>query len=463
MPATRIQLTLTALMLAALAACGRTPAAAPVPTAAAPSAGACVVAGEGPSAERLTVAFTEPLSPSRPAEAATRAAAIIFRHLYEPLVRVTCDGHVLPGAAESWTTPDSGRSWIFKLRRTLRFWDDSGVPTSEILESWKGYETEAGYVPWAGIARARVVDDQRVAVYMKNPSAEFPKTLGDHRLAIAVQLRRSEWPMGTGPYRPVLETDSTLTVEWWDGNRRRPEGAPKSIDFISMGTRGARDRLDQGLDALIAEDSTLLAYAVARGMAATPLPWDRTYVLFVPTNDRLHAPVDGPRDGFLESVARDAVGAEAQVSPRGQGWRAEACPRGASAGVDPVSQARRVVYFSEDATARELAHRLVAFAGAPGQGGEWLVEAYRQPTGARTFPFAVGLERSAWQQALARGNEVAFVIGLPGLGEMVCARPGRPEGAWFPLIDTRVRVALRPGAGAWSADHDGVPHVRDLP
>jgi hypothetical protein len=116
-----------------------------------------------------------------------------------------------------------------------------------------------------------------------------------------------------------------------------------------------------------------------------------------------------------------------------------------------------VVYSSADETARALAHRLVTFAGAPGQGGDWLLAAFRQPAGARSFPFAIGLEPAAWPRALQRGDEIAYIFDQPARPYVDCVPPSRTEGSWMPLVETRAKVAARGGTGGLSVDWDGTP------
>jgi hypothetical protein len=412
----------------------------------------------------VVMAFTDSLIWGRPAAATTRASIVAFRHLYEPLVRITCDDQIMPGLAESWATDNGGRSWTFTLRPNLRFWDGSPVTPQDIITSWAGYETPDMYVTWAGIQRARVVDERRLAVYLANTrtdSIDFPRILGDPGLALAAKTNKSSWLLGTGPYRPSLEDEGSVTADTWDSGVRRPPGTPRAIEFRTVHGKNARDLVDRGIDVLITDDPSLLEYAGARRYTNSPLAWDRTYVLFVPIPERFEPPAEGPREGFLDPMAREAVGVEARVASTVLSWHTEACPSGTAFAVDPERQARRVVYSSEDETARELAHRLVTYAGAAGQGGEWLAAAFRQPPSARSFPFAVGLEPAAWTRALTRGDETAYVLGYSAVPFRVCSPQARPAGAWFPLIDTRAHVAAREGVGGLFADADGIPHVRD--
>ncbi|MBI4421475.1 MAG: hypothetical protein HY560_11680, partial [Gemmatimonadetes bacterium] len=195
------------------------------------------------------------------------------------------------------------------------------------------------------------------------------------------------------------------------------------------------------------------------GFEDTPLPWDRTYVLFVPAPTGSNLPAQVPADGFLEALAREAVGVEARAAEIAGGWRPDSCASPVAFRPDSRPQASRLVYPTEDATARELAHRLVTVAGAP-VSGEWVSALFRNPASA-PFPVAVGLPSSAWLAALARGGEAAYVFALLANGPAACSPPFRPPGAWFALVDTRAHLAARAGVGGLYVDWDGTPHVRD--
>ena len=41
---------------------------------------------------------------------------LVFRQLYETLVRVDCKGRVVPGLAASWRLSIDGQTWIVTLR-----------------------------------------------------------------------------------------------------------------------------------------------------------------------------------------------------------------------------------------------------------------------------------------------------------------------------------------------------------
>ncbi len=107
-------------------ACARPPEPEPVPEGAAPLARECeVVSLTDGGADAVNVALLDEVSAAHAPRPRNDAERLLFRHLYETLIRVDCQGRVYPGLAASWSTADRGRSWRFVLRGDARFWDGS--------------------------------------------------------------------------------------------------------------------------------------------------------------------------------------------------------------------------------------------------------------------------------------------------------------------------------------------------
>ena len=423
-------------------------------------ADACAAGSPGGTLPRnLSILMTDPPVLSRPADPFTRAERMVVRHLYETLVRVTCDGRILPALAESWTSADSGRRWTFTLRRFAHFWDGTPVLPSHVLTSWAGYNAVDVPIAWAGITHARQLDERRLMVALDQATPDAPAALADLRLAVSLPTRGS-WPHGSGAYRPGYEDSSVVVMDGWDSGIPGAGDLPRTLEIHTVAGTPARDLIDRGVDLLVTDDRSLLEYAAARGqLTGGVLPWDRAYVLYVPATQGVEPPTDVPAAGFLEAVASEAVEVDARAAEGAGTWQAESCGTGIGTGPDFAKQPRRVVYRSGDETARALSHRLVTFAGAPGQGGDWLVAAFRNPPAGRTFPFAIGLEPAGWTRALEGGNEVAFVLAVPARALASCAPPRRADGWYLRLIETRARIAVRAGLGGVSTDWDGTPRI----
>src|SRR5436309_12674553 len=88
----------------------------PAVTAAPPEndAAACALIA-GPGERIATVALGEKVDPADAPHPTNDSERVLFRQLYETLVRVDCEGRARPGLAASWRLDTSG-AWIVTLR-----------------------------------------------------------------------------------------------------------------------------------------------------------------------------------------------------------------------------------------------------------------------------------------------------------------------------------------------------------
>ncbi|HEU4699661.1 MAG TPA: hypothetical protein VFS40_10800 [Gemmatimonadales bacterium] len=242
-----------------------------------------------------------------------------------------------------------------------------------------------------------------------------------------------------------------------------PAAAPGPVVRIEVLRPGAdpRDALDaapgallhRAADVLVTRDPATLAYARRRReLVVVPLPWDRTYVL---------AAVGGaaePPDraaALRRALARDAVRSAARGAEPPFWWEGDAsCLAAAAPGGDLTApRTHRIVYPADDATAGELAERIVALAASTDRPG-WLPAPVGAPVPtARAAP----LDSTALTRALAAGNEAGYVLPLPRLRPASCAAlPRLPAGATLvPLVDTRAHAVVRRGVAPFAVDGDG--------
>jgi hypothetical protein len=203
-----------------------------------------------------------------------------------------------------------------------------------------------------------------------------------------------------------------------------------------------RDALDRGADLIVTRDPALLEYAVGRPeFTVHPLPWSRTYVLVQPTPAAaLTAVTTGPE---LQSLARDAVHADARAAEPPFWWIERSCPGIQTSATTATTTTNRIVYLRGDEVARGLADRLVALA-EPGAGLR-----------------AAGLDQAQLSAALREGSERAYVVSLPKHPLQPCRELAElPAGARVrPLIDSRATAVVRKGAPPLSVDWDGTIRV----
>src|SRR5262245_55970940 len=83
-----------------------------------------------------TVALSDRVNPANAPRPSNDSERLVFRQLYETLVRVDCDGRVVPALAASWRLSVDGRTWIVTLRPHAQFADGSPVTAPDVLSLW---------------------------------------------------------------------------------------------------------------------------------------------------------------------------------------------------------------------------------------------------------------------------------------------------------------------------------------
>jgi hypothetical protein len=201
-----------------------------------------------------------------------------------------------------------------------------------------------------------------------------------------------------------------------------------------------RDALDRGVDLLVTRDPALLEYAARRPeFTVHALPWSRIYVLVQPEQAQPFAAISTEQE--QQSLARDAVPADARVAEPPFWWTGTSCPTENAPASSPTSD--RIVYLQGDDVARALAERLVALAG-PGNRLR-----------------AAALEQSSFMATLRAGMERAYIVSLPRHPIEPCYEVRDfPAGARIlPLIDSRSHAIVRRGAPPLTVDWDGTVRI----
>jgi hypothetical protein len=350
--------------------------------------------------------------------------------LYETLVRVDCDGHAVPGLADSWRFDTNVRAWIVTLRPNARFSDGTPVTTADIASAWS---TGNRFVQ-----SVHAVDDRTLEITLRNPRADTPLPLAHTDLAIARRLPGSRWPLGTQAARVVTDEPSEITVD-----------NPYPVRFVLARNRDVRDLLDQGVDLLLTRDERALEYAATLPQfTSVPLAWQRTRVLLTPgRTPRALSPEE------RQSLADDAVQGPARGATGPFWWQSlPECEIPSSPKRDPsLSTTGRIVYDASDSTARELAERLVALARTSGTSAN------------RPYQSASGLTGDALAQARRRGADAAYIVSLDTrpldpcreMQALVANMGWVDPGTIVPLVDTRLQAIVRRGHSGVIVDGDG--------
>ena len=111
------------------------PAPAVPPTVAEAGPDECALTSQ-PGEPIATVGLTDRIDSSHAPRPSNDGERLLFRQLYETLVRADCMGRVIPGLAASWRLDGDGRTWIVTLRENARFSDGTMATPADVRASW---------------------------------------------------------------------------------------------------------------------------------------------------------------------------------------------------------------------------------------------------------------------------------------------------------------------------------------
>ena len=406
-----------------------------------------------------TVGLSDPVVPSNAPRPSNESERVLFRQLYETLVRVDCTGRVRPGLAASWRFDASARNWIVILRENASFSDGTPVTASDVKGSWS---VDAGALrPHVSrlVRSIDLVDDRTLAIALRTERSDVPMPLAHPDLAIARSIPDSPWPLGTRSVRvepdrgtPRANAASVITLSG---------GAVPPLRFL-VAPGDPRDLLDRGVDLLLTRDPATLDYAgTLPQFLSVPLEWQHVYVQLTPGRSRSSPMLS---EDARQVLAHDAVRGEARGA-RGPFWwqMVEGCALASAPTREQSSPIPRIVYDTNDSVTRELAERFVGLARASGPAAAAFLDVLLPDRPKRTYQRATALNGEALVVARRRGADAGYVVSLD-------SRPVDPcrdllvlmEGArWLdpetivPLVETRLRAIVRRGRSGLTAEWDG--------
>lgn len=445
----------------------------------------CGIAGDRQKpADSVMVALFHPVEPGHAPIPRNTSERILFRHLYQTLVRIDCLGGVRPDLADSWEKSDGGRVWTFELSDEARFWDGSPLTADDVIASWGRVERA---MSCHGINSIRSEGDRLLRVHLNAPHKELPFFFASGEFAVSKATAGSKWPLGSGPYQIVTsrrESDGmfrrTITV-YPHYNRADP-----MIQFVEASAFDARDLLEGAVDMMVTSDPSVIDYARNQPKFETAaLDWDRTYV-FISTS-RLRellrgSDFDAVFPELSQELARDAVRSEARGFRPPAWWDEidgceglEGTPPG-EARVLPNPDAneglQRVLYEADDPVSQNIAERIIALAmtdpnASPAAAA--LIAAVPDLGEDTEGLIAQGLTENELAERLRAGSDFAYIIALPRrpadpccAARMLFDRMPLLAGqginvlrAVVPLVDARSRVIVNRTGIALSVDWFG--------
>jgi hypothetical protein len=420
----------------------------------------CAVIAE-PGEPVATVAISDRVDPSNAPHPTNNGERLLFRQIYETLVRADCSGRVVPGLAASWRLDPDGRTWTITLRENARFSDGTPVTATDVRASWTADGAGSELRPQARrlVQSVAAVDERTLAVTLRSGRIDAPLPLAHTDLAIARRVVGSRWPLGTRSDRAMPNHDAPSGAAKATFTLSR-DNAPPLRFLVAPGD--PRDVLDKGADLLLTRDPAVLDYAATLpSFQSSPLEWQRTHVLLVPGRRRSAVPL---AEDARNALAVDAVRGEARGALGPFWWETlQGCEAGPSQTRDPSASATRIVYDAADGAARDLSERLVGLARASGSAATAILDVLLADRPRRTFARAAALTGEQLGRARRRGTDAGYTMSLERrpldpcreMQVMLDSAPWLDPEAIVPLVETRLRAVVRRGRSGLTAEWDG--------
>jgi peptide/nickel transport system substrate-binding protein len=170
----------------------------------------------------------EPTSLDPTTAAAAAIGEIVHYNILEGLTKISSDGAVTPLLAENWDESPDGKSYVFKLRKGLKFSDGAACDSAAVKFSFErakaeGSTNKAKKAVFDNISLVSAPDPLTVILTLNQPDSTLPFRLGENTAVILhpdSAAGAATKPVGTGPF--MLENwakGSSITLVKWAGHR----------------------------------------------------------------------------------------------------------------------------------------------------------------------------------------------------------------------------------------------------
>ena len=209
----------------------------------------CVVSSKIAFAQEFKLAMSSPPTSMDPHFYNLFPNLNVSDHIFETMVKMDEDSHVVPGIAQSWTMINN-LTWEFKLRPGLKFHDGSDLTTEDIVWSIDRTSTIVGSpgkfdVYTKAIINKKIVDASTIRFTTKEP---YPLLLADLTSIYIVSKKATQGlssddfssgrgMVGSGPYKFIrFARDDRVELErndaYWG---KKPAWSKVTLRFIPNG------------------------------------------------------------------------------------------------------------------------------------------------------------------------------------------------------------------------------------
>lgn len=164
------------------------------------------------------------------------ASQQVNRQIYESLVSVNAKGEIVPQLAESWTLAEDGKTYIFTLKKGVKFHNGEIMTADDVVFTFKRAKSNMGAGTRAlSLAvdpeSIKKIDDHTVAIGAFTPMGPVFLMAFNHPWASVLNKKAVEQygkdygmnPVGTGRFKfASWDKGDKLTLERWDGYHGKP-------------------------------------------------------------------------------------------------------------------------------------------------------------------------------------------------------------------------------------------------
>ncbi|WP_423822718.1 ABC transporter substrate-binding protein [Salinisphaera sp. SPP-AMP-43] len=163
-----------------------------------------------------------------------------------------------PALAESFDSPDGGKTWVFKLRRGVKFHNGKTLAPEDVVFSimrQKKPETSSKIKPLVDqIDNVTASGDHEVTVSLTTPNVDFPSiTAISHMLIVPAGTTDFSEGIGTGPYqcaefKPGVRSMAHRNPDYWKSGKPYLD----AIEMVGIGDKSSR------INALMSGDAQMI-------------------------------------------------------------------------------------------------------------------------------------------------------------------------------------------------------------
>ena len=270
---------------------------------------------------------------------------VVGRALYNGLVEWGEDGRAKPELAASWEARDGAKSWVFNLRKGVRFSNGREFTADDAIHSLNYHRGEArtgASQSLAGVGEIKKLDRHQILVSLLFPDSDFPLLLADSHLPM-IPDGFQDWPrpIGTGAYRldrfeAGYRVGLRAKPDYWREGRGHLDGADivvtidpaARIEALKSGQADVINRVDVRSAAAIERTSGLKltratgAYHLVAAMRADMAPFDNPDV-----RAALKFAIDRPAILSAAFAGYATLGNDHPISPSDPNYSLEMGPR----------------------------------------------------------------------------------------------------------------------------------------